>query len=218
MAFDPEHKLVVSVVPGDRSVENAEAVVADFRRRTEGRVMDLMTTDGYPAYETAILHTSGEQVIPPRTGRPGRPKAPYTAVPKGLNCATVEKRREKGRGVEIICRIIFGTLAAVLVALVRSRVSRVINTSFVERYHATDRHRNARKARKTYRFSKDWRQHEAVTYFTMYSYNFCWPVKTLRVRSDEGCWQARTPAMAAGLADHIWTLSEWLKFPVVQRA
>jgi IS1 family transposase len=218
VAFDPEHKLVVSVVPGDRSIENAEAVVADFHRRTGGRVMRLMTTDGYPAYETAILHTYGESVLPPRTGRPGRPEAPHPAVPKGLNYATVEKRREKGRVVEIICRIIFGTLTAVLAALKRSAVSRAINTSFVERYHATDRHRNARKARKTYRFSKDWRQHEAVTYFTIYSYNFCWPVKTLRVRRDDGSWQARTPAMAAGLADHIWTLSEWLKFPVVQRA
>ncbi|RUL87865.1 hypothetical protein [Tautonia sociabilis] len=139
-------------------------------------------------------------------------------MPRGLNYATVEKRREKGRVVEIVCRIIFGTLAAVLMALRRSAVSRAINTSFVERYHATDRHRNARKARKTYRFSKDWRQHEAVTDFTMYSYNVCWPVKTLRVRRGDGSWKARTPAMAAGLADHIWTLSEWLKFPVVQRA
>jgi IS1 family transposase len=218
VAFDPEHRLVVSVVPGDRSIENAEAVVADFHRRTGGRVMDLMTTDGYPAYETAILDCYGETVIPPRTGKPGRPRAPHTAAPAGLNYAAVEKRRERGRVVEIVCRIIFGTVATVLAALSRSRVSRAINTSFVERQHATDRHRNARKARKTYRFSKDWRQHEAVTYYTMYSYNFCWPVKTLRVRSEGGPWQQRTPAMAAGLTDHIWSLPEWLKFPTVQRA
>ena len=59
-------------------------------------------------------------------------------------------------------------------------MSRTVNTSFVERQHGTDRGRNARKARKTYRFSKDWRVHEAMTYFTLYSYNFCWPVRTLR--------------------------------------
>jgi IS1 family transposase len=159
VAFDPEHKLVVSVVPGARGIEEAEAVVADFARRTEGRTMDLMTTDGYPAYETAILHTYGETVWPPRTGKRGAPKAPYTAPPEALTYATVEKRREKGRVVEIICRVIFGTVAMVLAALGRSGVSRAINTAFVERYHATDRHRNARKARKTYRFSKDWQQH-----------------------------------------------------------
>ena len=58
-------------------------------------------------------------------------------------------------------------------------MSRRVNVSFLERYNATDRHQNARKVRKTYTFSKDWRVHESMTYFTMYSYNFCWPVRTL---------------------------------------
>ena len=51
VALDPESRLVVSVVPGERTAENAEAVVEDFKRRTGGRLMDLITTDGYPAYE-----------------------------------------------------------------------------------------------------------------------------------------------------------------------
>ena len=84
------------------------------------------------------------------------------------------------------------------------------------RYHGTDRNRNGRKVRRTACFSKDWQVHNAVTYFTMYSYNFCWPVRTLRVRQTGGWWQKRTPAMAAGLADHVWSLTEWLTFPVVQ--
>jgi len=58
--------------------------------------------------------------------------------------------------------------------------------------------------------------HNAVTCFTMYSYNFCWPVRTLRILQPECGWQPRTPAMAAGLADHVWSLTEWLTFPVVQ--
>jgi hypothetical protein len=73
VAFDPEHRLVIGVVPGARTAENTEALVEDFRRRTGGRVMDLMTSDDYPAYETAILHAYGETVTPPRTGKPGRP-------------------------------------------------------------------------------------------------------------------------------------------------
>ena len=60
------------------------------------------------------------------------------------------------------------------VALKRSKVSRKINTSILERQRGTDRQHNARKSRKTYRFSKDWQMHEAMTYFTLYSYNFCW--------------------------------------------
>ena len=59
--------------------------------------------------------------------------------------------------VEILTRVVFGTMAAVAAALAGSRVSRSINTSLLERQHLTDRHHNARKSRKTYRFSKDWR-------------------------------------------------------------
>ena len=104
-----------------------------------------------------------------------------------------------------------------LAALARSTVSKAINTAFVERQNGTDRNRNARKVRKSYCFSKDWQVHQAVTYFTMYSYNFCWPVRTLRVEGPDGQWQPRTPAMAAGLTDHVWTLEELLSFRVPPR-
>jgi len=207
---------VISAVPGARTIENTEALVEDTRRRTGGRIMSLMTSDDYPAYETAILHAYGETVTPPRTGKPGRPKAPYRVPPAGLNYAVVTKRREKGRVVEIGTRVVFGTAAAVMIALGLSRVSRSINTAFIERENGTDRHRNARKARKTYRFSKDWRYHEAVTYLSLSSYNFCWPVRTLATRDSEGGWQRRSPAMAAGLSDHVWSMAEWLSRPAVQ--
>ena len=93
-----------------------------------------------------------------------------------------------------------------------------MSTACLERQHATDRHRNARKGRKTYRTSKDWEVHEAMTAYTMFSGNFCWPVRTLAVEKDQhGRWHKRTPAMAAGLTNHIWTLREWLTLPGVQR-
>jgi IS1 family transposase len=216
VAFDAESRLVISVVPGERTAENVVAVVEDFKRRTGGRLMDLMTTDGYPAYEAAILAAYGETITPPRTGKRGRPKAPYKVAPEGLTYAVVEKTRAKGRVVAVATRVVFGTMAAVLLALGMSKVSRAINTAFVERENATDRHRNARKARKTYRFSKDWRYHEAVTYLTLYAYNFCWPVRTLAVKDDHGRRQPRSPAMAAGLANHVWTMAEWFSMPAVR--
>jgi IS1 family transposase len=218
VALDPEHKLVVAVVPGKRAIENTEALVEEFRRRTGGRLMNLMTSDDYPAYETAILHAYGETITPPRTGKPGRPRAPYQAPPPGLTYATVTKRREKGRVVEIGTRIVFGTIAAVLLALGMSKVSRTINTASIERENGTDRHRNARKARKTYRFSKAWRYHEAVTFLSLYCYNFCWPVRTLTVIDAQGGLRKQSPAMAAGLTDHVWSMSEWLSRPAVQRS
>jgi hypothetical protein len=107
-------------------------------------------------------------------------------------------------------------MAALTKALGLSRASRRVNVSFLERYHATDRHKNARKVRRTYTFSKDWRVHESMTDFTMDSDNFCWPVRTLGHRDDRGRVRKRSPAMAAGLADHVWTTREWITMPAVQ--
>ena len=57
-----------------------------------------------------------------------------------------------------------------------------------------------------------------MTYYTLYRYNFCWVVWTLRQRDEQGRWQLRTPAMAAGLADRVWSTREWVSFPTVQVA
>lgn len=217
VALDPEHRLVVSVVTGKRTAENTTDLVRDFRRRTSGRLMDLITSDEYAPYRGAILEAYGETITPPRTGKRGRPRRAYKVPPAGLTYATVHKARDKGRVVKVEQRIIFGTAGGVKAALARSASSRAVNTSFVERQNGTDRNRNARKVRKSYCFSKDWTVHQAITFFTMYSYNFCWPVRTLRVKDEDGAWQRRTPAMAAGLADHVWPLSEWLTLPAVHQ-
>jgi hypothetical protein len=216
VALDPEARLVVSLVVGKRTAAATHTSVGDFHRRTGGRVMRLITSDEYPAYTDAIRSTYGTVVTPPRTGRPGRPRQPYTQLPPGLTYATVHKEREGGRVVDVSTRVVFGTAVAVALALALSVVSRVVNTCFVERHNGTDRNRCARKVRKGYTVSKDWDIHRAATAFSYFSYNFCWPVRTLRVKVD-GRWQSRTPAMAAGLTDHVWMLSEWLAYPAVQR-
>ena len=217
MALDPETRLVVSLVVGKRTEAATRTLVGDFRRRTGGRVMRLITSDEYPAYATAIREEYGQVVTPPRTGRPGRPRQPYTVVPPAVTYATVHKERENNRVVDVGTRVVFGTLAAVALALLASAVSRAVNTCFVERHNGTDRNRCSRKVRKSYAFSKDWEVHRAATAFSHFSYNFCWPVETLRQKDADGRWQQRTPAMAAGLTDHVWSVAEWLAFPAVQR-
>ena len=216
VAFDLEHRLVLAVIPGSRSAENALAIVEDVKGRVDG-VPALMTSDELPAYATAIETTFSEPVPCSGPRGPGRPRTvPERSLPEGLCYATVHKERENGRVIAVERGQVFGTPEGLEEALGQSTSSRTVNTSFVERHHATDRGRNARKTRKTYKFSKDWEVHEAMTYFTMYSYNFCWPVRTLRIRKEGGAWQAQTPAMSAGLANHIWSLEEWLRFPAFQ--
>jgi IS1 family transposase len=217
VAFDPEHRLVVSVVPGKRTEDKVQQLVQDFKERTGGRLMNLLTSDEYAPYKTAIFEAYAEVQEQPRTGRPGRPKKPRKILPQGVKYATVHKERQNGRVVKVTTHVVFGTLVAVLAALALSLVSKIVNTVFIERHNGSDRNRNRRKVRKTCCFSKEWQVHEAMTYFTMYSYNFCWPVRTLRVKVGRKQYQQRTPAMAAGLTDHLWTIREWATYPAIKR-
>jgi len=205
VALDPDSRLVLSAVVGKRTLGTAILLLEDVRERLGGRVPQLVTSDEHPAYPEALLEVFGQQVVPPRTGRPGRPAGPRLEMPDELCYATVHKTRAQGRVVAVQSRVVSGELPA----------GATVSTSYLERQNATDRHRNARKGRKTYRFSKDWRVHVALTALTLYSYNFCWAVRTLRQKDGVGGWQQRTPAMVAGLADHVWTLEEWFTRPGV---
>jgi IS1 family transposase len=206
VAFDPDSRLVLEVVVGKRLETTAEMLLEGLKGRLGGRPPELVTSDGYKVYEEALLGAFGQEVTPPRTGKPGRPAGPRVKPPPGMCYGRLTKHKKGGRLERVEAEVVFGELPE----------GAAISTSYLERQNATDRHRNARKGRKTYRFSKDWETHEAMTTFTMYSGNFCWPVRTLRVRGAAGPWQQRTPAMVAGLADHVWSLEEWLTRPAVQ--
>jgi hypothetical protein len=161
----------LAVVPGSRSIENVEEILQQVYDRTEGREDVLFTSDEYAAYGTAIDHVYGVAEEPKPAGTPGRPAVvPERQLPAELKYATAHRERREGRVVSIVTAVLVGTWQSVVGALERSSASRTINTSFVKLQHLTDRHHNARKSRKTYRFSKDWRMHEAMTYLTMYSY------------------------------------------------
>ena len=209
MALDPEHRLVLSVVVGKRTEENARQLVHEFYERTDGRLINLMTSDEYPTYAAVIAAVYAAEVSPTGQAAAGR-------LPDWLVYATVHKTRENNRVVKVEARLVYGTLLSLAAALVWSALGWV-NTVFVERSNGSDRHRNSRKVRKTYRFSKDWGVHEAMTYFTLYSANFCWCVRTLREEVAPRRYRQRTPALAAGLADHVWSLEEWLSFPANNR-
>jgi IS1 family transposase len=219
VAFDPEHKLVLAVVPGARVTESVVEVVTETKDRLDEQAPALLTSDEYPVYESVLEEVFSQPgTAPPEPSGPGRrPLLPERRLNPEVTYATVRKERTKNRVVAVHRTVVLGSQQAADAALKASVCSRTINTSFVERQHATARGQNARQSRRTYRFSKDWEVHEAMSYFTRYRYNSCWPVRTLRVRDGDGPWQERTPAMSAGLADHVWSLEEWLSFPAVQR-
>ncbi len=64
MALDPEHRLVLSVVVGKRTEAQALQLVHEVYERTDGRLLNLITSDEYPAYATAIAKVYAEPAPP----------------------------------------------------------------------------------------------------------------------------------------------------------
>ena len=126
--------------------------------------------------------------------------------------------------VEVTTKIIFGSEAAVQARLAASPVSQTINTSFVERNNLTCRQCNGRLSRKVLSFSKDLTWLEKHLWLSLAYYHFVLPHDSLSQRLSEPQptrgsgspkrWQPITPAMAAGITDHIWTMEELLSYRV----
>ena len=132
-ALDAVTRLVVSLVIGKRTGENIDGVIADFASRTGGRPIKLITTDDCSTYPQALLHHYGDTVVPPRTGRPGRPAGPYLKWPEGSVYATVNKTYKQGRVVGVQRDLVHGAPDELTRALEASPVSDKVNTSYVER-------------------------------------------------------------------------------------
>jgi len=198
----------------DRSEQQATAFLAAFKARTDGRP-PLFTSDKLPAYVEALIANYSTPEPPPVNRGPGRPrKQPRRVLDPELCYAQVDKRREQGRVVEVRRRIIFGTPEIITEIL----GSQQINTSYVERDNLTSRQSNGRLVRKTLSHSKKdyYLQHHLDLEDAVF--NFVRPHLSLRVALSQPIngrkWQQRTPAMAAGLTDHLWTLDELLSYRV----
>jgi hypothetical protein len=92
--------------------------------------------------------------------------------------------------------------------------SKQINTRVVERHNGTSRLRNQRKVRKTLAFSKATRYPRWMRGLWVGRYNFCRAHSSVK-SSQESQVTHRSPAMAAGLTDHIWSTRQWLLHPVL---
>jgi len=202
---------------GKLTLPNQRALIGDFRGRTNGRLPDLFTSDERNCYPRVLLEGYGIPTPRQRQGTRGRFPNPVLTPPADLVYAVVHKHRRKGRVVRVQVRQVFGTPQQLQEALARSPVSRHVNVSFIERSNGTTRHRNSRQARKTYAFSKKWEPHEDQAWLTLVGYNFCWAVRTLTVLTPDGRHQKRSPAMAQGITDHVWTVTEFLRYQIPLR-
>jgi hypothetical protein len=84
----------------------------------------------------------------------------------------------------------------------------------VERHNGTSRLRNQRQVRKTLAFSKARRYHRWMSWLSVGLYNFCRPHSSLSIKESNRVIH-RSPAMAAGFTNHIWSIREWLLKPTL---
>jgi hypothetical protein len=176
--------------------------MAQIKERGHPDTPPAIATDGKGAYREAMVETWGK--VPARKpsgkGLPPEKKQPQP----GWHYLQVVKRREGGRVVEVNVEVIYGDKTTL--DLVGA------NTSYVERTNLTSRHINGRLVRKTLSFSKELEMLKASSVWEDAVYNLTREVKTLRVEVEEEGrrFEPRTPAMAAGLTDHIWSIKELL--------
>jgi IS1 family transposase/transposase-like protein len=221
-AIDPETKLLLNIQVGDRTLAMAQAVLHQITQLLAPGCVPLFLSDGYAPYLTAIVTHFGHWVQPPRRQARGPASKPHWMPLPALLYAQVVKQMRRRRLVAVKHRIVFGTKAAVDAVL--AVCGWQINTAFVERLNLSLRQRVAAMRRRSATSCKGedgLGQH--LVLFQVY-HNFVLPHGSLRQAlaapmpthgtGSAKVWRPCTPAMAAGLTDHVWSLREVLGFRV----
>ena len=221
-AIDPVTKLLLPLDVGNRTLAMAQRVVHQVVQVLAPGCVPLFLTDGFKEYTTALLTHYGQWVQPARRRAQGPVPNPRWMPLPGLLYAQVVKTVRRRRLVDVQHRVIFGTLGAVQQVLAAHGWQ--IQTAFIERLNLTIRQHVAAVGRRVSTLCKgeDGVRQQLILYHVYY--NFCLPHASVRQPLPQPLpthgtgtakrWQPQTPAMAAGLTDHIWTLREVLLFRV----
>ena len=193
---------------GPRTQDTAAALIAQVIART--RALPLFLTDGWKAYTAALLQVVGVVYRRRRRGKVGRKPKPRLIAPKHLFYAQVVKvRNPAGQVVEVSRRVIFGGPRRFVKQLRLRQLGTTIQTAFMERWYGTLRGLVASLRRRTRCLSWSRIRHRGKVWLMVSLYNFVLPHKSLRQGRTP-----RTPAMAIGLTDHVWSYREYIWLPV----
>ena len=198
---------VAGVVQVSRDRSLADRLMSQVRRAAQVLRPLLVLTDGWAAYPNSIRRAFREKVK--QTSGVGR--ACLQVWPE-LHIGTVIKRTEKKRVVEITRRMTHGLLAQAEKLLLLSHGGMILNTAFIERLNGTFRERLASLTRKSRHAARRLRALETGMYLIGCSYNFCFAHHELSKASHVG--SPCTPAMAAGLTNHVWSVFELLSYHI----
>lgn len=223
VAFAPVWRLVLAFVIDKRTQESANLLLERVIHVTDESI-PYFTSDQLPEYRGALLEAYGIWYQPQRKGTRGRFPKPLLMAPPDLLYAQVVKVREHGRVTEVGSRVVFGDPETMADKLASLPTSETINTSFVERNNLTQRQSNRRLTRRTLGFSKELSWFERQLWLSLAYYHLVLPHRSLRQSlaqpqptNGSGSprrWQSVTPAMAAGLTDHVWSVTDLLSYRV----
>jgi IS1 family transposase len=221
-AMDPTSKLLVVVEVGCRTLAMAQRVVHQVTQVLAPGCVPLFSTDGLKDYATALLTHFGHWMHPQRRQDKGpMPKPRWMPLPELLYAQVVKSYRRR-RIVGVQHRVVFGTQLAIEQVL--AACGWTINTAFVERLNLDIRQCVAAIGRRVNTLCQGERGlRDQLALFQVY-HNFVLPHASLRQpllvpeathgRSAAQVWRPCTPAMAAGLTDHVWSLKEVLLYRV----
>ena len=211
ISFAPEFRLIIAAVVGPRTLDTAKEVVAATKARVAG--IPAFFSDGFTCYLAALIAAFHVVTTFARTGKRGRPRKPRCAPHPDLVYGQLVKQKKQGRLLTLSTRVVLGAERL-------THLGCTISTALVERVNLTLRQALAPLARKTSSFCKDReRMRQRVIFFQAF-YNVARPHMSVRQplplheRTRHGAicprWRERTPAMAAGVTDHVWTFRELL--------
>jgi hypothetical protein len=200
---------------GKRSTEDAiELFNGVEKMRNASSPIPVFISDDWDAFGEGLINVYGKMELPQYKGI-GRKPLPKLVLLDDLKYVKVLKKKVKNCVVETIKSIIFGDPEEIF-EMLGADSDGSIGTSYVERINLTIRTSLVRFVRKTMNFSKKMRMHTKAFDLFQAWYNFIKPHDSLKLRIDSGNrkWFKRTPAMAEGVTDHIWSLKELLTFRV----
>jgi transposase-like protein len=211
VSFAPEFRLMIAAMVGPRTLAMAKEVVVVTKARVAG--IPAFFSDGFTCYLAALIAAFHVVTTFARTGKRGRPRKSRCEPHPDLVYGQLVKQKPQGKLLTLSTRVVLGAERLTHLGL-------TISTALVERVNLTLRQALAPLTRKTSSFCKDReRLRQRVVFFQAF-YNVARPHMSLRqplplhARIHHGAirprWRERTPAMAAGLTDHVWTFRELL--------
>jgi IS1 family transposase len=211
MRFAPECRLLLAAFVGPRTFDSALQLIKMTAAGVWG--VPCFFSAGFRCYLSALLEVYHTLKTCPRTGKPGRPKQPVQEPHTDLVYEQVIQKKRQGRLQEVVHRVRCGSKRLEHLGL-------SISPSLIERLNLTLRHTLAPLVRTSWSCCTDRTHMRRRVVLLQAVDNFARPPMSLRVSLPEqqphasgllqSKWCHRTPGMAAGLTDHVWTFRERL--------